>query len=172
MKHLYAPWRQKYVTGMVRQKDENTKKNECIFCSKLASTNDEENFILGRFNHHAVLLNLFPYNSGHLLIVSLDHKNCLKDLSKEARNELMDLTNESINILNKVAKPGGINVGLNIGKASGAGIPSHLHQHILPRWLGDTNFLPVLADTKQISIDLKSIYQDLKPHFKALSDSK
>ena len=115
------------------------------------------------------MLNLYPYNAGHLLIVSLDHKNRLKELSPEERNELIELTDKSIQILEKTINPAGFNIGLNIGKAGGAGIPSHLHQHVLPRWIGDTNFLPLLAETKQVSVNLKDLYNQLKPHFEAIT---
>lgn len=168
MKYLYAPWRKNYVTDVVLGKEENTDKQECPFCKKLEAQDDANHYILGRYKHHAVLLNLFPYNAGHLLIVSLEHKNCLKELSKEAREELIELTNHSVNILTDILKAQGVNVGLNIGKASGAGIPSHLHQHVLPRWIGDTNFLPLLAETKQISVNLDDLYKQLKPHFESL----
>ncbi|MEX0940350.1 MAG: HIT domain-containing protein [Candidatus Babeliales bacterium] len=168
MEILYAPWRNKYVHKVLRGKSEDTLKEDCVFCTQLATNNDEKHFIFKRFKHHAIMLNLYPYNAGHLLIVSLEHKNCLKDISKQARAELIELTHESIIILQNVLEAQGINVGLNLGKAGGAGIPSHLHQHVLPRWLGDTNFLPLLAQTKQISVDLQELYKKLKPHFEAL----
>ncbi|MGE4168474.1 MAG: HIT domain-containing protein [Candidatus Babeliales bacterium] len=169
MKHLYAPWRKKYVEDIVHGKKEKTEEGECPFCLKILSHEDEKNFILARFKYFTIMLNLYPYNAGHILIVSNDHKNCLKNISAQARHELMELTNESINILTDVLKAEGINVGLNIGKASGAGIPAHLHQHVLPRWVGDTNFLPLLAHTKQISVDLEELFLKLKPYFEKLT---
>jgi ATP adenylyltransferase len=168
MKHLYAPWRSNYVTDVVHGKNDKIEKEDCIFCANLADNNDEKHFIFKRFTHHAIMLNLYPYNAGHLLIISLDHKKNLEELSKEARIELIELTNSCINILTDVLKAQGVNVGFNIGKASGAGIPSHFHQHVLPRWIGDTNFLPLLANTKQISIDLNEIYKKLKSSILAL----
>jgi ATP adenylyltransferase len=168
MKHLYAPWRNKYVKKVERGKAKNALKEECIFCQKLTEHEDEKHFILARFKYFAIMLNLYPYNAGHILIVTLDHINHLKNLTAEARNELMALTNESIIILEKVMDAQGINVGINIGKAGGAGIPNHLHTHVLPRWIGDTNFLPTLTGTKQISVDLPKLYQQLKPHFQAI----
>lgn len=172
MKHLYAPWRNKYVKGDVRGKTENALKEECAFCQKIDEGDDEKHFIFRRFDHFVAMLNLYPYNAGHLLLVALDHKNCLKDLSPEARKELMELTNASIEVLQKVMNAQGINVGINIGKAAGASIPAHLHAHILPRWIGDTNFLPTLGETKQISVDLNELYQELKPHFEQLTLSE
>jgi ATP adenylyltransferase len=115
-----------------------------------------------------VMLNRFPYNAGHLLILPYAHKAGLNELSKEDRQELTELTNASIEIVKRELTCDGVNIGANLGKAAGAGIPSHLHMHILPRFLGDTNFLPTLADTKQISFDLGKIYTRLKPHFEQL----
>ncbi len=169
MKILYAPWRSNYVQDVVRGKTEEAPKKECVFCSQIAIKKDEKHFIFRRFNYHMIMLNLYPYNAGHLLIVSLEHTNVLKNSSKQARSELIELTHESINILTNVMNADGINVGINIGKAAGAGLPAHLHEHVLPRWIGDTNFLPLLAETKQISVDLKKIYLKLKPHFEAIS---
>jgi ATP adenylyltransferase len=169
MKILYAPWRSSYVHGMVQGKTENTTQQECIFCNQITLQEDEKHFIFRRFNYNIIMLNIFPYNAGHLLIVSLEHTNCLTNSSKAARIELIELTHECITILNKALKADGINVGINLGKAAGAGIPSHLHEHVLPRWTGDTNFLPLLAETKQISVDLKKLYRQLKPYFEAIS---
>jgi len=168
MKSLYAPWRSNYVKDDVRGKTEDTQKQDCAFCQKISINQDSKHFILGRFNHFVVMLNLYPYNAGHLLIVALDHKNCLKDLTPDARKELIELTSASTDILQNTMKAQGINIGINIGKAAGASIPAHLHEHILPRWVGDTNFLPTLAETKQISVDLPQLYKQLKPHFQAI----
>lgn len=165
MKNLYAPWRKKYVKQVTQGKTEYTKKEECPFCVQLAENQDEKNFIFRRFAYHAIMLNLYPYNPGHLLIVTLEHKRHINQLITEARTELIELINKSVNILEKDAGAQGINVGLNLGKASGAGIPAHVHTHVLPRWIGDTNFLPLLAQTKQISVDLKELYQELYKYF-------
>ncbi len=160
MKFLYVPFRSKYVKG-TGEKD----KKECIFCKPLAENNDEKNFILARYKYNFVILNLYPYNAGHLMIVPFKHCAELKDLSKDERDELMELISKSCEILKKQLKCEGFNVGLNLGKAAGAGIPNHLHMHVLPRWLGDTNFLPTLCETKTISFDLHKIYSELKPKF-------
>lgn len=166
MDHLYAPWRKKYVQKI--QDSMNTENKICVFCNQLACDDDATYFILGRYTHHAIIMNLYPYNAGHLLIVPFAHVQSLEELSTEARTELIALANESICILKKELNAHGINMGLNLGKAAGAGIPEHLHMHILPRWVGDTNFLPLLAETKQISIDLHEIYKKLQPAFKKL----
>lgn len=165
MKKLYAPWRSSYTTSTARTKNENTKKNECVFCSQIKEKKDAKHFILKRTKNSIVMLNLYPYNAGHLLVLPVSHTATLDKLSKEQRAELMELVSQTSSIVTKILGAEGVNVGLNLGKASGAGIPSHLHFHVLPRWIGDTNFLPTLSDTKQISFDLKKIYTQLKKGF-------
>ena len=129
---------------------------------------DEKRFVLRRFKHCFVMLNLYPYNAGHLLIVPYLHEGQLSGLSSEARFELAELTMLSSQILRDELNAQGINIGMNLGRAAGAGIPSHVHQHVLPRWEGDTNFLATLADTKQISFDLHEIYKKLRPAFEQI----
>ncbi len=165
MNKLYAPWRSDYVTGTAHKEKKDKLKNDCVFCAAFTENNDEKNFILKRFKHCIVMLNLYPYNAGHLLILPIDHKGELHELSTEIRNELMETINLSINALTKVLKPQGFNVGLNLGIAGGGGIPSHLHFHILPRWNGDTNYLATLGEVKVVSSDLFKIYKDLKNEF-------
>ncbi len=162
---LYAPWRQKYAKQIVG-KTENTTAEECVFCTKVTLNDDGKHYILRRSNYNIIALNLFPYNAGHLLIIPYAHVAQLEQLEKEARSEMMELVNESSSILQQQLGAQGINIGLNLGKAAGAGIPAHLHVHVLPRWAGDTNFLPLLAQTKNIAFDLNEVYKDLKPLFK------
>lgn len=166
MKRLYAPWRDKYVTNEVHGKKVNKDKNECIFCTHISDNNDEAHYILKRGKHNYIMMNLYPYNAGHLLIVPYAHQADLNELSSDARQELIEFSSDCSVILKKALQAEGINIGLNLGKASGAGMPSHLHMHVLPRWVGDTNFMPVLAETKQISSDLNRIYKQLQPYFK------
>jgi ATP adenylyltransferase len=168
MKRLYAPWRTKYTKNVAHAKKENITKEECVFCSQLAQDLDEENFIIRRFEYHAIVMNRYPYNEGHLLIITNAHKNNLEDLSSEERIQLMELINICTKVVKDELKADGINIGINLGKAAGAGIPSHLHVHILPRWQGDTNFLPLLADTKQVSVDLLEVYEKLKKAFQSI----
>ncbi len=168
MKKLYAPWRADYTTGSAHKNNENQAQDECVFCKQIHSEEDEKHFILKRFDHHMVILNLYPYNAGHLLIISLEHQATLSRLSAESRTELIELTTLCVEILKQALGAHGINVGLNLGKAAGAGIPSHIHTHVLPRFLGDTNFMPTLAETKVISFDLHTIYQKLKPYFERI----
>lgn len=165
MKHLYAPWRSSYSSSVARTKHEKALPKDCVFCVQFKAKNDAQNFILKRTKHNAIMLNRFPYNAGHLLIMPLAHHATLTKLSKPARTELMELLTKSSHIVQKELKADGVNIGLNIGKAAGAGIPSHLHFHVLPRWYGDTNFLPTLTDTKQISFDLHAMYEQLKKRF-------
>lgn len=168
MKKLYAPWRSGYTVDTTRGKHDDASADECVFCTKFAADDDRTHYILGRYKHHAILLNLYPYNAGHLLIVPFDHVKHMHDLSPEARTELMELITKSIDILKEVLNAEGINVGVNLGKAAGAGIPSHLHWHIIPRWAGDTNFLPTVGDTKAVSYDLNTMYDQLIDSFKNL----
>lgn len=165
MNKIYAPWRSNYVDDVVHGKEENTMEEECIFCTKFAAGNDEQQFIIRRFEHTAALFNIYPYNAGHILILPFEHKKSLAELKNVTRSELMHVISASIDTLQQALNPDGYNIGMNLGKAGGAGIPAHLHMHIVPRWEGDTNFLPLIAETKVISFDLKKIYRKLKPVF-------
>lgn len=167
MKMLYAPWREDYTVDTAHgpKGQEGLPAETCIFCEQLKENNDTHHFILRRFNYCYVVLNRYPYNGGHLLILPLAHVAKLEQLSKEMRYELMEIIAQSTTILERELKAPGINVGLNMGKAAGAGLPSHLHFHILPRWLGDTNFLPTIGHTKAVSTSLEDLYFKLKPHF-------
>lgn len=169
MKKLYAPWRSSYTTDTTRGKHEDSTPEDCAFCIKFKTQEDEKHYILARFKYHAVLLNLYPYNAGHLLIIPYDHVKNMHDLSPEARAELMELITQSIDIVKETLKAGGVNIGANLGKAAGAGIPAHLHWHVLPRWHGDTSFLPLLADTKAVSYDLDVMYKQLVEPFKKIN---
>lgn len=164
MERLYAPWRAKYTSTVSGVAQEKT----CVFCEQFDQTDDATFFILKRIDGAVVLLNRYPYNSGHLLIMPAQHVANMEDLSKNMRANLIELANSSIKILKDVLKAQGINLGVNLGTFSGASSPDHLHIHVLPRWRGDTNFLPLLADTKTISIDLVETYKTLVPHFQKL----
>ena len=170
MKTLYAPWRENYTTKSVRGVDEleGNSKNECVFCEQLKDKNDNKHFILKRFNHCYIVLNRYPYNGGHLLVLPLEHKAKLSALSPETRTEIMQVVSDCSIVLERELGAKGINIGLNQGKAAGAGIPSHLHFHVLPRWLGDTNFLPIIGQTKVISVSLNDLFDKLKPHIDKL----
>jgi len=165
MKFLYVPWRSKYVKNTREHKD----KEYCPFCEHIKDkNNDEQNFILARFKYNFAILNLHPYNTGHLMIIPFKHIKSLNELSSEEKNEMMELISQSCEILKNKLSAHGINIGANLGAAAGAGIPDHLHMHVIPRWPGDTNFLPVIAQTKTISLDLNVLYKDLKEEFQKL----
>ncbi len=162
MKRLYAPWRSTYTEDTARTKNEGVTEADCIFCNQLKEDNDEKHFIVKRFEHNFILLNRFPYNAGHILILPFVHVTHLHELTKDVRTELIELASQSAQMLQTALQSHGTNFGINIGKAAGAGIPAHVHMHVLPRFTGDTNFLPVLADTKTISFDLQTMYNRLK----------
>jgi ATP adenylyltransferase len=159
MKHLYAPWRGSYLK---RKKDSTM----CPFCFDSAKS-DAEHYIIKRFEHCAILLNIFPYNAGHVLIIPYAHEKELLALDQKIRAQMMELLAKAIHILQTTLKNTATNIGINVGgKAAGGTVPDHLHIHVLPRWEGDTNFLPTLADTKSISCDLNAIYEQLRTAFK------
>ena len=159
MDKIYAPWRSDYITRNSEEKQCTGTEKICIFCNHSSAQNDAKHFILARFKHTFVIMNLYPYNSGHLLVVPYAHKAQLSDLSTDESNELMAVATHCEQILLETIKPNGLNIGLNLGKAAGAGIPGHLHLHIVPRWEGDTNFMPIIADTKPISFDLRKMFE-------------
>ena len=134
----------------------------CILCQKPGEQNDEANFILYRGQSNFIILNTFPYNPGHLMIAPYRHTANLQDLSEDEAKEHFDIVRKGITLLTRILKPAGFNVGLNIGKVAGAGIEEHLHTHIVPRWQGDANFMPVLSNTKVISEALAATYKKLK----------
>ena len=168
MDRLYAPWREKYATRIDGEKREHISHDACVFCLQFEAGEDEKYFILRRFPNTFVMLNLYPYNGGHLLVLPYKHTDSLSQLSPAIRAEIMEVVNQSIIVLSEELEAQGFNVGLNLARAAGAGIPSHVHMHILPRWIGDTNFLVTLADTKQISVDLYALYTKLRPYFQEL----
>ena len=155
-KILWAPWRIEYI--------ENCHQNTggCIFCEKPAENNDKENLILHRASDTFIIMNRYPYNNGHLMIVPFRHTFELKSLSENERMEMFQLLELSQRVLTDVMKPQGFNIGMNLGQIAGAGIADHLHFHIVPRWGGDTNFMPVIGNTKVISEALEETWKKLK----------
>ncbi|OGW17225.1 MAG: HIT family hydrolase [Nitrospinae bacterium RIFCSPLOWO2_12_FULL_45_22] len=158
MKQLWAPWRLNYIL-------EGTT-DECIFCVKPKEDKDKDNLILFRGKHAFVIMNLYPYGNGHLMIVPYEHARELNELPEGTLLDLMLLTRKSENVLKKIFQAQGFNIGINLGKAAGAGIDEHLHIHIVPRWIGDTNFMPVLADIKVIPQHIWATYDLLLPFFR------
>jgi ATP adenylyltransferase len=151
MDQLWAPWRQTYVAAHAPYK-------ECFLCEGLAQTDDRQNLLALRTPLAVVALNRFPYNNGHLLIAPKAHKGRPADLEPAEVLDIMQTLNRMIGVLDGLMQPHGYNVGLNLGFAAGAGLPGHLHWHLVPRWNGDTNFMPVLTDTKVIAQSLDSLY--------------
>jgi ATP adenylyltransferase len=131
----------------------------CVFCKVQAQTSDAENLIVFRGNKAFVILNRYPYTSGHLLVVANVHQPSIEDLDVETRSEMMELTTNSMRVIRKVYQPDAFNLGANIGVAAGAGIASHVHLHIVPRWGGDTNFMSALAETRVLPEDLNETYR-------------
>ncbi len=151
MDKLWAPWRAKYIEGK--------KAKKCIFC---VSAKGGGSFRVIRSTHSAAMLNTFPYNNGHLLVFPARHIRELAQLDDKETLDLIRTLNKAKKLLDKVLKPAGFNIGINIARAGGAGITGHLHIHIVPRWVGDTNFMPALAGTKIISQSLKELHKRLK----------
>jgi ATP adenylyltransferase len=154
---LWAPWRMEYILG--------EKESGCIFCTRINQDSDKENLILSRGKNNFVIMNKYPYNNGHLMVVPNRHTSEFDSLSDPEKLEMMNLVSKSMNVLKKTVNPDGFNVGLNIGKIAGAGIDDHLHFHIVPRWVADTNFMPVVGQTKIISEDLGETWERLKEGF-------
>jgi ATP adenylyltransferase len=158
VKQLWAPWRMPFILG--------EKYTGCILCEKPKESRDKQNLILHRGEHGFVMLNLYPYNNGHLMISPYQHASAFSELSGRIRNNLMALVAKSEAVLRKSSHPEGINFGSNLGKAAGAGIADHLHFHLVPRWGGDTNFMTVAADVRVIPENIQKTYSRLKPYFK------
>jgi len=161
MKILWAPWRMKYIRRFEDRED-----NGCIFCKGVQQNKDRENLILYRGKNCFIILNKYPYNTGHLMIAPYRHIGELEKLSEEELNELMRLTVLSVRILKREYRPSGLNIGANIGRAAGAGIEDHVHLHIVPRWVGDTNFMPIVSQTKIMPELPHETYDRLKKYFR------
>ena len=146
-------------------KDAGREDIDCIFCAALEADDDENLYVVHRDEHAFVILNAFPYNTGHVMVSPNRHAAQLSELSVEERAGLMELTNRSIEAIRAAMQPEGFNTGMNLGKVGGAGVPGHLHVQIVPRWLGDTNFMPLVANTKVLPEMLADTYAKLKPKF-------
>jgi ATP adenylyltransferase len=159
MDHLWAPWRMEYIL------ESQESAAECIFCHKPAENRDAANLIAYRSRHCFVMLNKFPYNNGHLMIIPFKHEADLTRLDDETLLDLHHVLSKSIQVLRLVMNPHGMNIGINLGRTAGAGIEDHLHYHLVPRWNGDTNFMPVLAGTKVLSEALTKTWEKLNASF-------
>ena len=156
-KTIWAPWRIEYILS---DKDEG-----CFLCKLFAEDNDRDNLLLKRGKTCAVVMNRYPYTGGHLMITPYRHLEHLKDMTPEERLEMTDLTIEAVEILKAELNPDGLNLGYNLGAAAGAGLKDHVHQHIVPRWIGDTNFMPVISDARVMPQALMEQYDALYPLF-------
>jgi ATP adenylyltransferase len=154
MDHLWTPWRYRYVS----KADEL---HECVFCVNAREQRDRENLILLRRPHCFVILNLYPYTTGHLMVIPYEHTASLDTLPAETLAEMMELTRQAAGHLGQVYRPRGINIGMNLGECAGAGIAEHLHMHVLPRWPGDVNFMTTIGETRIIPEELETTYDRL-----------
>ncbi|MBD3288626.1 HIT domain-containing protein [candidate division KSB1 bacterium] len=158
MDTLWAPWRIEYI---VRKKEND----DCIFCKKPEEDADQKNLILFRGEHCYVIMNYYPYNNGHLMVVPYQHTSKMTDLTTEGSMEMMSLLSRCVTVLEKTMMPNGFNIGMNLGKIAGAGVKDHLHFHVVPRWNGDINFMPVTGHTKVIPEALEETWKKLKQGF-------
>jgi ATP adenylyltransferase len=156
---IWAPWRLPYV------RDASKDTEECIFCAKPAEDDDRANLIVHRGEHCFVILNLFPYTNGHLMVAPYEHLSTLPELDLETVAEMMALAQRAMTALEETYSPQGYNVGFNQGRVAGAGFEHHIHMHVVPRWGGDTNFMPVIADTKVMPQTLEESYAALRGAF-------
>jgi ATP adenylyltransferase len=154
MDQLWAPWRQSYVASAKPP----SAGDACFFCAGLADSDDRKHLIALRTPLSVVMLNRFPYNNGHLLIAPRAHKARLDELTSDELLESMETLRRMVRAIEELMHPDGFNIGLNLGHAAGAGLPGHLHWHLVPRWHGDTNFMPLLADVKVIVQSLEALY--------------
>lgn len=158
MEYITAPWREKYVKKVIKM-------NECIFCRALKQKNDRNAFILYRGVYNFIILNVYPYNPGHILIAPYEHLDSFEKTEKKSTDEMTDLLKLCLKILRKQYSPQGFNTGMNLGQSAGAGITGHYHLHIIPRWEGDSNFMPLISQTKMTIEDIETTYSRLLPLF-------
>lgn len=158
MDHLWSPWRYRYVSKA-------SPDDVCIFCSKPAENRDEENLIVYRGERCFVILNLFPYTTGHLMVAPYAHVATLAAAEETAAEEMMRLARRAAGCLERVYRPRGMNLGMNIGECAGAGIAGHIHLHVLPRWPGDVNFMTSVGETRVMPEDLVTTYRKLQAAF-------
>lgn len=159
MKRLFTPWRMKYINS-------NKKQDTCIFCSVVEQNEDSNNLIIYRGENCYLILNRFPYTTGHVMVIPYQHTESLSSLDQKTRSEMMELVSKASEVVKEIYKPEGFNIGINMGSAAGAGIAEHIHIHIVPRWISDTNFIPVTGDTRLIPEELAITYKRIKEAWK------
>ena len=161
MEYITTPWREDYVKKVFKMK-------ECVFCQAIKKGKkgkDESFFVLFRGEHNFILLNKYPYTPGHLMIAPYAHLDSIEHAEKKSTEEMMALLKKCLKILRKEYNPQGFNTGMNIGHSAGAGVADHYHLHVIPRWIGDSNFMPIVGKTKVMLKDLQATYDQLFPHF-------
>lgn len=158
MEYIFAPWREEYVRKLSKMK-------ECIFCHALKMKNDKDAFILHRGKKNFIVLNKYPYTPGHLMIAPYEHLASFEHAEKKSTDEMADLLKMSLRILKRKYHPHGFNTGMNLGHSAGAGVADHFHLHVIPRWTGDSNFMPLVGRTKVVIADLETTYRQLFPLF-------
>jgi ATP adenylyltransferase len=163
MERLWSPWRSQYIQAFGTEKEYKG----CVFCDALHGADDDERYLVKRHDRCFVLLNLYPYNSGHLLVIPNRHTDSLHDLDRDSYMDMMETVRIWIRVLQGVMHPHGFNIGANVGRTAGAGIDQHIHYHIVPRWSGDINFMPVIGETKVISESLRDTMMSLRRAFDA-----
>ncbi len=162
MKNLWAPWRMQYILNDIDKTD------GCIFCDFPRANDDEKYLIPFRSERCFVILNKFPYNNGHVMVVPYLHTGDLLEVPDETLMDMQKTIQKTITVLKNIMNPHALNIGMNIGRTAGAGIDDHLHYHIVPRWDGDTNFMPIIAETKVISESLEATFKKMKQEFQRL----
>jgi ATP adenylyltransferase len=173
-KILYAPWREVYLETTNGEDNDKSSSAEdkpkpCPFCKIFSDNCDEENFVVYRGKKSAIVMNLYPYNAGHLMVIPFDHVPEFLDLPEEVDTEINKLIKKSVMVVRTVCNPDGFNIGLNLGRAGGGGIPEHMHWQIVPRWYGDTNFMTTISDTRLISIEMKKLFKKLRDEIKKIT---
>lgn len=150
MKQLWAPWRMEYIK-------DNTTNDGCFMCAIFASNDDRENLVIQRGEHCAIVMNRYPYSNGHLMVAPYRHIAQMEDMTVDEQLEMMQLSTRCVQLLKKTVNPQGFNIGINIGDVAGAGLKDHIHLHVVPRWNGDTNFMPIFGETKVIPQSLLEV---------------
>jgi ATP adenylyltransferase len=158
LRRIWSPWRIQYIHNPAPS-------GGCIFCDKAREARDPENRILYRGNLNFIIMNIYPYNPGHLLVVPFRHIGLLEDLTEAERNEHYSLVSRAVAVLRRETRTASFNIGMNLGQVAGAGIADHIHTHIVPRWNGDNNFMPVIGETRVISDSMENVYNHLQGKF-------
>src|SRR3990167_4464544 len=158
MDYIFSPWRYQYIADVNR-------KTGCVFCKVIADNANEQNYIVYRASLNFVILNLFPYSSGHLMVVPYQHEKSLALLDQPTTTEMMELSKKAQMVLENEYHPDGFNIGINLGHAAGAGVAEHVHLHVVPRWTGDANFMSVIGEARVLPEELKTTYRRLSSYF-------